>query len=124
MNILYASQYRHFPLMSYIIQFIATAIALYFTARYVPGIQYTSSSALIVFVIVLTILNVVLGTALRIVTFPVKILTLGLSSFLISVLMVYIASRYVTGISLDNPITVAIVAVVTSAIAMVFRVFR
>ena len=110
--------------MSYIIQFIATAIALYFTARYVPGIQYTSSSALIVFVIVLTILNVVLGTALRIVTFPVKILTLGLSSFLISMLMVYIASRYVTGISLDNPITIAIVAVVTSAIAMVFRVFR
>ncbi len=110
--------------MSYLLQFIATAVALYFTAQYAPGIVYTSSSALLVFVVVLTICNVVLGTALRIITFPLKLLTLGLSSLVISLAMVYITDQVVTGISLGGIVPIAIVAVVTSLIAMIFRMFR
>jgi putative membrane protein len=91
--------------MSYILQFLATAAALYFSTQYIPlDILHASggSSALLVFVIVLTILNTILGTALRLITFPIKLITLGLSSFLISVLMVYITSRLVSGIEITN----------------------
>jgi putative membrane protein len=66
--------------MSYLLQFLATAVALYFAAKYIPDISYTSSSALLVFVVVLAIANLTLGTVLRIITFPVKLLTLGNSS--------------------------------------------
>jgi putative membrane protein len=90
----------------------------------VPGIHHTSSSALLVFVVVLTICNVVLGTALRLITFPLKLLTLGVSSLVISLAMVYITDRVVTGVNLDGIIPVATVAVVTGIIAMAFRAFR
>jgi putative membrane protein len=112
--------------MSYILQFLATAAALYFSTQYIPlDILHASggSSALLVFVIVLTILNTILGTALRLITFPIKLITLGLSSFLISVLMVYITSRLVSGIEITN-IWLPIVALITSFIAMIFRIFR
>lgn len=89
--------------MSYILQFLATAAALYLSTHYIPlDILHVSggSSSLLVFVIVLTVLNTILGTALRLITFPIKLVTLGLSSFLISILMVYITSRVVTGIEI------------------------
>ena len=112
--------------MSYLLQFVATAAALYLSTQYIPlDILHASggSSSLLVFVIVLTILNTILGTVLRLITFPINMLTLGLSSFLISVLMVYLTSRVVTGIEITL-IGLPIVALITSVIAMVFRIFR
>jgi putative membrane protein len=110
--------------MSYLIQFIATAVALYYASQYIPGINFTSQSALLVFVVVLAVFNLVLGTVLRIVTFPLKFLTLGISSLAISIGMVYLTDQVVTGISLANPLTLIIVALITSVIAMLFRFFR
>jgi putative membrane protein len=112
--------------MSYLLQFLATAAALYLSTQYIPlDILHASggSSSLLVFVIVLTILNTILGTVLRLITFPINLLTLGLSSFLISVLMVYLTSRVVTGIEITM-IGLPIVALITSFIAMIFRIFR
>ncbi len=110
--------------MSYLFQFLVSAIALYFTAKYVPGINYTSSSALLVFVIVLALANLLLGTVLKIVTFPLKFLTLGLSSLAISLLMVYLADYFVDGISIKTIIALISVSLVTGVIAMLFRFFR
>jgi putative membrane protein len=112
--------------MSYLLQFLATAAALYFGTKYIPlDIMNVTGgwSSLLVFVIVLTVLNTILGTALRLVTFPVKLITLWLSSFLISILMVYITSRVVTGINVTN-LGLPVIAAITSVIAMIFRVFR
>lgn len=111
-------------IMSYLLQFLATAVALYFAAKYIPDISYTSSSALLVFVVVLAIANLTLGTVLRIITFPIKLITLGISSLVISVFMVYITDYFVTGISLRSIISIISVAVITSIIALLFRVLR
>ena len=112
------------PSMSYILQFLATAIELYFAAKYILDISYTSSSALLVFVVVLAIANLTLGTALRLITFPIKLITLGISSIVISVFMVYITDYFVTGISLQSLISLVSVSIITSSIAILFRVFR
>lgn len=53
-----------------------------------------------------------------------KLLTLGISSLVISLFMVYLTDYLVTGISLGNIVTLIIVAVITSGIALLFRFFR
>lgn len=65
--------------MYYIVSFILSAGAIFFLANsgYIPGItlEHGYTSALI-FAVVLTIVNIILGTILRIITLPLRLITL------------------------------------------------
>ena len=77
----------------YIFSFIISAGTIFFLAQsgYVDGIVlangYTSA---LIFAVILAIVNLILGTILRIITFPLKLITLGLFSFVISAIIVYV----------------------------------
>ena len=84
--------------MKYIIHFLVTALAIYFFAQsgIVNGITFTNGyiSALL-FAVVLAVVNLILGTILRVVSLPLRLITLGLFSFVISVVIVYVTDQLV-----------------------------
>jgi putative membrane protein len=71
--------------MHLVVRFIVNALALYLIARYVPGFNHgvtpwTAAVAALIFGIV----NALLGPILRLLTFPLTILTFGLFSIVVN----------------------------------------
>lgn len=108
--------------MRIILRILVSAIAIAIAAYIVPGVIVDSLWTAIVVAVVLAIVNGVIGTILRILTLPVNILTLGLVSFIITVLMIMLADSLVDGFSTGGFLTTAIFAIVLALVNMVFGV--
>lgn len=83
--------------MRIILGILISAIAIVLAAYIVPGVQVDSFWTAVIVAIVLAVVNGVLGSLLRLLTLPVNILTLGLASFIITVLMIMLVSSMVDG---------------------------
>lgn len=112
--------------MKFLIQFLVTAAVIYCIAMYnvVPGITlqdgYTSA---LIFAVILALVNLFLGTILRIITFPLRLITLGLFSFVISVIVVLVTDQLVPVIVLSGFIPAVVVAFVMSITVFILKIF-
>jgi putative membrane protein len=77
-----------------------------------------------VFVVILALVNLILGTVLRIITFPIRLITFGAFSFVISCIVVKVADEFVPGVTLIDITSVAIVALIVAIISVLFRLIR
>ena len=66
------------------------------------GVQLDGWAPLLVATIVLGVLNTLVRPILKLISLPVTILTLGLFSLVINGLMVWLASSWVAGFSVEN----------------------
>jgi putative membrane protein len=111
--------------MRYLLQFLATAFFIVFLSEKMPGIELVDSyKTAFVFAIILALVNLLLGTVLRIITFPLRIITLGAFSFVILLGMVYVTDYLVQGITLTGIIPYVAIAFGSSVIAMLFKVLK
>jgi putative membrane protein len=84
--------------MQFLIRLSINAVALWVATRIVSGISYQGSWAVLVGVaLVFGVLNACVRPLLKIVTFPLLILTLGLFTFVINALMLRLTS-WVSGL--------------------------
>lgn len=67
-----------------ILRFIITAAALYAIAMYVPGFAIAGPLHAALAAIIFGLVNAIIGTVLRIISFPITILTIGLFSIVIN----------------------------------------
>jgi putative membrane protein len=79
------------------IHWVLSAAVLMVVAHFVPGFHVLGIQPALVAALVIGLLNGTLGLLLKIVTFPITIITLGLFLLVINALMILIASRIVTG---------------------------
>lgn len=113
--------------MSYLLSFLVTGGVVFFIAKsgYVPGIElqngYTSA---VIFGIILAIVNLILGTILRIITLPLRILTLGLFSFVISAIVVLVTDKLFDGITITGYIPVIVLACALGISSFLLKLFR
>ena len=113
--------------MYYIVSFLLSAGAIFFIANsgLIAGITLEKGyvSALI-FAVVLAIINLILGTLLRIITFPIRLITLGLFSFVISLFIVYVTDYFVPVVTLTGFIPLIAIAVVTTFVSFIMKMFK
>ncbi len=107
--------------MTFIIELLVTAFCMYFGAHFIPGIHVNSFGSAFIAAILFALINATLGLILRILTFPLNFLTLGLTSFIIGVLMIYLAGRLLNGFRVDNFTSALFLAAVLAIIKMLFR---
>lgn len=88
--------------MYILISLLINTLAVLVTAYILPGIHVSSIWTAVVVAIVLALVNTILRPILFILTLPLTILTLGLFSFVIMGLLVYLVSAIVPGFSVDN----------------------
>ncbi len=84
--------------MYFLLQFLISAGVIYALARSgsVPGIEISGGYvAALLFSVILGLVNLTLGTVLRIFTFPIRLLTLGAFSFIITLIVVKVADELV-----------------------------
>ena len=98
----------------------AVALAAYF----LPGVTVDGFGSAILAGILIALANATIGTILRLLTFPINFLTLGLMSFIITVLMVLLVDSLMTSFDTNGFFSALVFAVVLALIKMLFGAFN
>ena len=109
--------------MGLIRHWLVNAAALYATARLLSGVRVESPEALIGGALVIGLINATIRPILRLVTFPITVLTLGLFYFVLNGLMFYFAALLIPGFELNGLVTAVAGALVMSVVATGLHVF-
>jgi putative membrane protein len=80
-----------------LLHWIISALAVWITSRVVPGFELSGAAAALIAAVVIGLVNATLGIVLKVITFPLTILTLGLFWFVINAIMLELASAFVPG---------------------------
>ncbi len=102
-----------------LIRWAINAVALYLTTLVVPGVRVTDFGGAIVAALVLGIVNAVIRPVLLILTLPINILTLGLFTFVVNAVMLYIVAGVTHRLQLDGFLAAFIGAIVLSVISFI-----
>ena len=85
--------------MRWLLHWIVNAVVLLVVSRFVPGFQIRSFGSALIAVIIIGIVNATLGLFLKVMTFPLSLLTLGLFIFVIDAFVLWFSSKLVPGFS-------------------------
>jgi putative membrane protein len=88
--------------MRMLIHWVLTAVAIWSVSRLVPGFSVSGPVAALIAAVVIGFVNATLGLFLKIVTFPLTIVTLGLFWLIINAVMIKLASAIVPGFRVDT----------------------
>lgn len=109
--------------MRLIIEILLMGAAVALAAYFLPGVNVSGFGSAILAGILIALANATIGTILRILTFPINFLTLGLMSFIITVLMVLLVDSLMDGFNTSGFFSALIFAIVLALIKMLFGAF-
>jgi putative membrane protein len=107
--------------MALLLQWVLSAIALLIVSRIVPGFHVLGLWPALIASLVIGLLNATVGLFLKIITFPLSILTLGLFLLVINGIMILVASSIVPGFRVNGFGPAFWGAVVLALLGMVIR---
>jgi putative membrane protein len=85
-----------------IIHWALSALAIWIVSRIVPGFSVSGPMAALIAAVVIGFVNATLGLLLKIITFPLTIVTLGLFWLVINAIMIELASAIVPGFHVSS----------------------
>lgn len=104
-----------------ILTWLVMTVSLLIVAYLLPGIVVTGIAAALVAALIFGILNATLGLVLKILTFPLTILTLGIFWFVINAIMLGLTALLVPGFGVASFGWAFLGAILLSIINMVLR---
>ncbi len=107
--------------MRLILHWILSALALIVVSHLVPGFHVRGLAPALIAALVIGLLNATVGLFLKIITFPISILTLGLFLLVINGVMILLASSLVPGFSVAGLLPAFWGAVVLALLGMLIR---
>ncbi len=107
--------------MRLLLHWILSAVAVWIVAHLVRGISVSGPQAALIAALVIGLINATLGLLLKILTFPLTLLTLGLFWFVINALMLELASSFVPGFQVRSFVAAFIGAIVLSIVSSLLQ---
>ena len=107
--------------MRLLLHWVLSAVAVWIVAHVVPGISVSGPMAALIAALVIGLINATLGLLLKILTFPLTLVTLGLFWFVINALMLELAAAFVPGFEVRGFVPALIGAVVLSLVNSVLQ---
>jgi putative membrane protein len=104
-----------------LVHWILSAIAVWIVAHVVPGISVSGPMAALIAAAVIGLVNATLGLILKILTFPLTLLTLGLFWFVINALMLEVAAAFVRGFQVRGFEAAFLGAIVLSVVSSLLQ---
>ena len=108
--------------MKFIVEILLTGLAVVLAAYFIPGVSVDTYLTAIVAGVLLGLANATIGTVLRILTFPINFITLGLMSFVITVFMVLLVDSWLDGFHTSGFFSAMVFAAVLAIIKMIFGI--
>ena len=106
--------------MRLIVEILLMGLAVLLGAYIVPGVAVDGYGTAVIAAVLIALANATIGFILRVLTFPINFLTLGLVYFIISVLMILLVDYLMTGFNTTGFFAAAILAIVVAVIKAVF----
>jgi putative membrane protein len=103
-----------------LLRWLLNTIALMIVAYIVPGFHVRNFESALIAVVVIGLLNATLGLLLKIVTFPLAIITLGIFFLVINAFILRLASHIVPGFSVSSFGAAFIGAAVLALLHLIF----
>jgi putative membrane protein len=85
-----------------LVRWLVSAVSLLIVAYVVPGFHVHSFGAAMIAALVIGFVNGTLGAILKFVTWPFRILTLGLLTWVIDAAMLLLAAKFTQGFQIDG----------------------
>lgn len=106
--------------MRIIIEILLMGIAVAVAAYLLPGVSVEGFWSALIAGVLIALANATIGTILRILTFPINFLTLGLMSFVITVLMVLLVDNLMDSFNTNGFLSALLFALLLSVLNMIF----
>jgi putative membrane protein len=107
--------------MRLLLNWLLSALAVWIVSQVVPGIHVNSVTTALIAALVIGLVNATLGMILKVLTFPLTVLTLGLFWFVINALMLELASVLVRGFQVNGFLAAFLGAIVLSIVSSVLH---
>jgi putative membrane protein len=104
-----------------LVQWLLSAVALLVVSNLVPGFDVRGLGPALLAALVIGLLNATVGFVLKVITFPISILTLGIFLLVINGLMILLASNIVRGFHVYGFVPAFWGAVVLALLGMLIR---
>ncbi len=106
-----------------LLHWILSAIAIWLVSQIVPGFVVTGAAAALIAALVIGFINGTLGFVLKIVTFPLTVMTLGLFWLVINAVMIQLASMIIPGFTIESFLAAFLGGIVLGLVNMVLGLF-
>lgn len=108
--------------MNFIIKVLVNAAALWVAARFVPGIELTADIwQILLIALVFGLVNAVLKPILKVLSFPVILLTLGLFAIIINMILLAITAGLMERLTIDGFWPALLGAIVISIVSAILN---
>jgi putative membrane protein len=105
-----------------LMHWVLSALAVWIMAQIVPGISVSGPRNALIAALIIGFINATIGLVLKVITFPLTLVTLGLFWFVINALMLELASALLApGFQVRGFLAAFIGAIVLSLLNMVFK---
>jgi putative membrane protein len=108
-------------LLNILVNWLLSAVSLMIVAHVIRGFEVVSFGAALIAAIVIGFANATIGLVMKIVTFPITILTLGIFWIVINALMLKLAAALVSGFTIDGFLPAFFGALVLSLVNMFLK---
>lgn len=103
--------------MRLLLNWVLSALAVWIVSKVVPGISVSGPTAALIAALAIGFINATIGFLLKVLTFPLTLLTLGLFWFVINALMLELAAWLVPGFQVRNFFAAFVGAILLSLVS-------
>ena len=108
-------------MITVLVNWLLSALSLMIVAHVIRGFDVTSFGTALIAAVVIGFVNATAGLLLKILTFPLTLVTLGIFWFVINALMLKLAAAFVPGFSIQGFLPAFFGAIVLSLVNIVLR---
>ncbi len=108
--------------MGFIIRLLVSGLAVFITAKVLPGVTVDGFLTAIIVAVVLGVLNAVVKPVIQILTLPITVITLGLFLLIINAAIILLADYFVSGFSVDGWIMALVFSFIITIVSSVLEV--
>src|ERR1700761_3296469 len=109
--------------MRWLLHWIVNALVLLLVSHFVSGFNIRSFGSAMIAVVIIGIVNATLGLFLKVMTFPLSIVTLGLFVFVVDAIVLWFSSKLVPGFSVQGFRPAFVAALVLALLQMLLGAF-
>jgi putative membrane protein len=107
--------------MRLLLHWVLSALTLLLVAHFVPGFYVSGFGSALIAALVIGLINATLGLLLKIVTFPLSVVTLGIFIFVINALMLKMAAGVVPGFEVHGFLPAFVGAILIFLLNMIWH---
>jgi putative membrane protein len=108
-------------MLNILINWLLSALSLMIVAHVIRGFEVINFGTALIAAVVIGLANATIGLVLKILTFPITLLTLGVFWIIINALMLKLAAALVSGFTIEGFLPAFFGAIVLSLVNMFLR---